>query len=81
MDVVRLGTRTSGGGGRSATLGVPKAIADELRAANIDTFSIELTEEGILFRPVDGDSSGVERPSWLKPRAAPGRRAGNGSGR
>lgn len=47
----------------TASLGIPNEIAAELPSDV--RFDVELTDEGILFRPAAARVSPTERPKWL----------------
>lgn len=42
-------------------IGVPKEIAEKLDLSGVDRFTVELTENGILYRPV----LETKDPGWL----------------
>lgn len=63
-DVVKLKRARSGTGGTVTSLGVPKEIADALELVNVDMFKVELTEDGILFRPMTSAPE-IVKPTWL----------------
>jgi hypothetical protein len=43
-------------------IGVPKEVAQKLELSGIDEFTIEVTEHGLLYRPV----TETEDPGWLR---------------
>jgi hypothetical protein len=47
------------------SLTIPAAIAEKLPVDML--FECELTEDGILFRPVQEPATTVELPSWAQP--------------
>lgn len=64
--VVHLRKNKGGPGGIhfSYNIGVPREIADHLIRAKLERFTVELTDDGMLYRPIfpDGDL-----PAWLEP--------------
>lgn len=66
MTIVKMTSRASASGASSSSLNVPKLIADALRSAKIETFTVEVTEDGILYRPTKLVEPETELPSWLQ---------------
>lgn len=54
------------------TIGIPADIARALDASGIDQFMVELTEEGMLYRPL-AMAPDLELPSWLVDEGAGGK--------
>lgn len=49
------------------SLTVPAAVGRQLEEAGLLRFDFELTDDGLLYRPVDGNArGGIEVPAWLK---------------
>jgi len=69
MTTVKLLTRPSGAEGAfvSYALTVPAEIGRETAANGIESFVVELTEDGILYRPILRNAPGTGRPAWLRP--------------
>ena len=62
--IFRVGSAKAGFVGPSYRLTVPASLAREIGPER--RFALELTEEGILYRFVDGDApERPARPSWL----------------
>lgn len=68
--VYKLRSQPSGPGGafRSHTIGVPEEIARVIQATGIEHFAVEMTEDGILYRPVTLEKPTPALPSWARPR-------------
>lgn len=64
---MRAAKTGSAGGGKAYMLTVPSELARVIEKAGIDTFEVDVTEEGIVYRPVDSVPDPViEVPEWLK---------------
>jgi hypothetical protein len=51
----------------SMALGLPVGISRSLAATGIEFYTIEFTEDGILFKPVKVGTNEVEvYPTWMK---------------
>lgn len=71
MSVVKVRRARSGTGGVVSSVTIPKGLADDLAAAGIVAFEVELTDDGVLLRPVAGGrASSAARPAWLEPSAS-----------
>jgi hypothetical protein len=51
---------------KTYSLGVPVEIARLLEAAHKTTFTLELTSDGVLYRPILNPIEPVNLPDWLK---------------
>ncbi len=49
----------------SFLLGLPVAVGTLLDEAEIRMFTVELTEDGILYRPANVPEAAATRPAWL----------------
>ena len=68
--IYRIQHKPSGPAGafKTYTLTLPTAIAELLEASNIGMFTVELTEDGVLYRPVHvKPETPTDLPSWLRP--------------
>ena len=64
---MRAALTGSSGGGKSYSLTVPSEMARIIEKAGIDTFEVDFTPDGILYRPVESAPEPVlEVPEWLK---------------
>lgn len=48
------------------SLGVPAEIGKVLVANEVRTFEVELTDTGLLYRPVPNDPTESELPAWTR---------------
>jgi hypothetical protein len=67
--VLRIQHKPSGPGGKftTYTLTLPTPMAELLEANGVSMFTVELTEDGVLYRPVVLQAPQMTPlPSWLK---------------
>jgi hypothetical protein len=62
----RLRTNSKTAKFQNYTLAVPSDVARELLEQDIVDFTFELTEEGILYRPLHLPGPKKDLPGWLK---------------
>jgi hypothetical protein len=65
--IVTLRVAKTASATKSYSLGVPVEVAKILEAADKTTFQLELTEDGVLYRPVETtDAAPDTLPTWLR---------------
>ncbi len=61
---VKIRTNLQAQGAKGYSITVPKAVGDVLPPDQL--YRMELTDEGLLFRPVEPDPQTTELPAWAK---------------
>lgn len=67
---VKVRRALSGTGYTVTQITIPKEIADDLEAAHVEEFDVEVTDEGVLLRPIVAGAPRAPRPQWLRPPGA-----------
>jgi hypothetical protein len=69
--IVKIKKARSGTGNVVTSVTIPKPIAEALERVGVKAFDFELTEEGVVLRPVSLDDANERLPAWLRPAEAP----------